>query len=197
MMSQPSITPGFSDIVQDSQHVFRRVLEATSNPGRIVEIDARPQAPEPMAVATAAVALTLCDFETPVWLDEILRQQSIEQHLRFHAGCPLVSEQEKAALAFFGAPASLTSLEGFAIGTDEYPDRSATLVLQVYQLGQGPAVRLEGPGIESTVEVRVAGLPPEFWSWARDNHTLFPLGLDFLFTCGNKLMAIPRSSRIL
>ena len=82
--------------------------------------------------ASAAVALTLCDFQTPVWLSPDLRNDKVVHYLRFHTGAPIVDELEEAHFAFL--PRQRTScrrLTLFAQGTHEYPDRSATLVIQV------------------------------------------------------------------
>jgi alpha-D-ribose 1-methylphosphonate 5-triphosphate synthase subunit PhnH len=85
---------------------------------------------------------------------------------------------------------SLQPLARFAIGTAEYPDRSATLIVELPALATGGA-RLAGPGIETTA---VLALPDPTAFVA--NHSLNPLGLDFFFTCGAKLAALPRSTRV-
>ena len=43
------------------------------------------QAPGRMAPAATAIALALCDFETPIWLDDALSaDEAIVRYLRFH-----------------------------------------------------------------------------------------------------------------
>jgi len=67
-----TLLAGFSDTTLDSQRAFRAALDALSRPGRIVTMpDLLPDgAPVPLMPATAALALALFDYETPVWLDE-------------------------------------------------------------------------------------------------------------------------------
>ena len=78
--------------------------------------------------------LTLVDADTPVWLDA---GADAAAWLAFHAGCPLVVSPGDAAFVLAcGAPPLLGSL---ALGTDEEPHRSATLVLQVAALEAGRA----------------------------------------------------------
>ncbi len=48
---------------------------------------------------------------------------------------------------------------------------------------------LTGPGIKTTARLNL----PEVAAF-RANRALFPLGLDFFFTCGNRLAALPRST---
>jgi alpha-D-ribose 1-methylphosphonate 5-triphosphate synthase subunit PhnH len=81
----------------------------------------------------------------------------------------------------------------FAQGLDQYPDRSATLLLQVPGLEGGPAVTLAGPGMREAAEIAPAGLPDWFWNDWRLNAAQFPLGVDIFFTCGRSVIGLPRS----
>ena len=55
---------GFDDPVYESQIVFRKILKVMSEPGTIKKIKNKLSAPAPMMKATAAVCLTLMDFQT-------------------------------------------------------------------------------------------------------------------------------------
>jgi alpha-D-ribose 1-methylphosphonate 5-triphosphate synthase subunit PhnH len=187
---------GFVDPVLGSQRVFRRVLEAMAHPGRIVTLDAFIDAPASLAPASAAVCLTLLDFETPLWLDDAARSPEAEEWLRFHCGVPLVDRPEAARFALVLAPATMRELGAFDAGTDAMPDRSATLVLQVDALGGGAGPRLVGPGIADTGQLAVRGAPARFWDLVRDNATRFPRGVDMLLASGRRLAALPRTVRV-
>ncbi len=131
------LAPGFADPVRDAQATFRAVLDALAHPGRIIELPvalAAP-APKPLRDAAAAVALTLCDMDTPVWLDAGL--VGCADYLRFHCGAPLVPDPGTAHFAFIGDGLLLPSLDAFALGSDEYPDRSTTLIIEVADLQAG------------------------------------------------------------
>ena len=183
-MDASSLEGGFADPARDAAHAFRAVLDAMSRPGRVATgFAARP--PAPMGQAAGAVALTLCDHDTPVWLAPDLALGAIRDWFAFHTGAPMVSRAE--ARFAFGSWESLAPVSDFAIGTPEFPDRSATLVAEVPALGD--AHRLTGPGIE--VEARMT--VPDTTAF-QANRALFPLGWDAILTCGDQLAALPRST---
>src|SRR5215813_1946198 len=128
--ARTDVRRGFVDPVLGSQRVFRRVLEAMAHPGRIVTLDALLDTPASFAPASAAVCLTLLDFETPLWLDDAARAPEAMEWLRFHCGVPLVDQPEAARFALVLAPATMPENDEFDAGTDAMPDRSATLILQ-------------------------------------------------------------------
>ena len=70
-----------------------------------------------------------------MWLDAALRgSDPVCGWLRLHCGCRLVSEPADAAFAFVGVPRDLPAIDAFSLGTPDYPDRSATIVIQVSSL---------------------------------------------------------------
>jgi alpha-D-ribose 1-methylphosphonate 5-triphosphate synthase subunit PhnH len=184
---------GFSDPVFQSQSVFRTLLNANAYAGRIHTLAIEMEAPAPLDMATAAVTLTLCDFDTTLWLDGKAADSAALAYLQFHSGAPVAALTQKADFAIVTAPEEMPHLDDFAIGEDRYPDRSATLIVQVPSLTEGPATTWSGPGIETTNTLHIAGLPESFWQQWRDNHALYPLGVDVVFTCGRDIVAMPRT----
>jgi alpha-D-ribose 1-methylphosphonate 5-triphosphate synthase subunit PhnH len=187
------LTPGFADPALDSQRCFRAVLEAMSRPGRVQQLPADlADPPAPLGLAAGAVLLTLADADTPVWIDAAAAPAA--DWLRFHAGCPLVAAPGDAQ--FVLACGGMPGFETLAQGTEEAPENSATLVLQVASLARGAGLRLTGPGIATEHCLHVEGLPPGFaLGWAR-NAALFPRGVDVILCAGGSLAALPRSLRI-
>lgn len=192
------IAVGFADPVEAGQRHFRSALDAMAHPGRIVSLDAAalPEAPPPLAPAAFAIALTLVDFEAPVWLDAPLRRPEIAATLRFHCGCPLVEEPGSAAFALVADAAKAPPLDAFAPGEPEYPDRSTTLILQVAGLEAGRGATLTGPGIAGAARLAIDGVPPRLWAELRANHARFPLGVDVLLAAGSRIAALPRSTKV-
>ncbi len=190
----PGIAAGFQNPVFESQASFRALLEAMAHPGRIVAISAEADPPPPLNSASFAVVLTLCDHETPLWLDNAASTPGIASSLRFHCGARLVEDPGQAAFALCAD--SLPELQGFARGTADFPDRSATVICQVASLGEGASYRLRGPGVEGIASLRVAGLPQYFASQWAANRALFPQGIDLILTQGRNLCALPRSLAI-
>jgi alpha-D-ribose 1-methylphosphonate 5-triphosphate synthase subunit PhnH len=183
---------GFVDPSHDSQRVFRAVLDAFSHPGRIVEVPAETETPGALSIAMTAFLLTLVDRETPLWLAPEFDSAEVRDFVRFHAGAPIVADAASALFAF-ATPTREPMLDGLAIGTDPYPDRSATLVIEVPSLRGGPTRTLRGPGIDGGTTAGIAGLADSFWSEWTANRALFPCGVDVVFAAGNELLALPRS----
>jgi len=193
-MGQDMLAPGFCDPVLASQAVFRTVMEALARPGSVAVVDAAVAAPAPLGAAAGALALTLLDFDTPVWLDPALAGASeTGGWFKFHTGAPLTTDPGAAAFAFIAEPARMPDFEDFCRGSLEYPDRSTTLVLQVEHLSEGDGFKLSGPGIKGTRTLSAAPLPPGFTDRMAANRALFPRGLDIILTCGRRLAALPRS----
>jgi len=189
--------PGLADPVFDAQRLFRVVLEALSRPATLHPLPLEVAPPRPLNPWVGAVALALCDLDTPVWLDPTLDDPAVRAWLRFHTGCPLVTDPGAAAFAFVGDTARLDDLAVFGIGTEEYPDRSTTVVAQVAALGRGAeGPRLTGPGIPDPIHLAAEGLPPGFWTAWKDNAALYPQGIDLLLAAPDQLAGLPRSTRI-
>ncbi len=84
----------------------------------------------------------------------------------------------------------LLPLSAYPIGTSAYPDRSATLIVERDTLAATGAT-LTGPGIKDSANLSL----PETDAF-QANHAQFPLGLDFIFTSGDRLAALPRTTEV-
>jgi alpha-D-ribose 1-methylphosphonate 5-triphosphate synthase subunit PhnH len=187
-MSANALQPGFADPVADAQSCFRAVLDAMARPGQIREAGLGLVPPTPLAPATAAVLLTLVDYDTPVWLDETA--SAARAWIGFHCGAPIVP---MIGACSFAVALTLPGLSVIPAGTHESPESAATLILQVDALGRGRTYRLAGPGLRAPVLLSVEGLPAGFASAWQDNHALFPRGVDIVLCAGTSLAALPRS----
>ena len=185
-MLADTLTGGFSDPAVQSAHAFRSVMEAMARPGTIQSI-AGATPPAPLSPAAGAVMLTLCDTDTPVYLTGALDCDAVRAWLAFHTGAPVMGPSH--AMFAFGTWEALAPLSAYQIGTSEYPDRSATLIVERDSLGAGST--LIGPGIKDRASL---SLPEQAAFQA--NRALFPLGLDFIFTSGDQLAALPRSTEV-
>jgi alpha-D-ribose 1-methylphosphonate 5-triphosphate synthase subunit PhnH len=192
------LTAAFVDPVSSAQATFRAILDAMARPGSLRPLTVSLSAPPPMNRGAAAVALTLCDQDTPVWLDAELRASArVCEWLRFHCGCPLVEEPEQAAFAFVSRAADVPAFEDFNIGTADYPDRSTTVVLQVKTLSSAPGLVLTGPGIRDARTLNAELLPNDMVRRLARNRSLFPRGVDLILATQDAVAALPRSVRVL
>lgn len=197
MLASHDLGGGFADPVFDSQAVFRAVLDAMARPGAVLPMPRRATPPTPLNTSAAAILLALADADTPVFLDGgFADTSSIAGWIRFHAGAPVVDAPEQASFAVIGDPHELRSFDGFGQGSAEYPDRSATLVLQVPGLSSGEVLTLRGPGVRDAATLAVPGLPDSFAEmWSR-NRAAFPLGVDLIFAAPDAVAALPRTTEI-
>ncbi|MBS0537891.1 MAG: phosphonate C-P lyase system protein PhnH [Proteobacteria bacterium] len=189
------LAAGFADSSHDSQRMFRAVLDAFSHPGRILSVPVEVETPANLPIATTAFLLTLVDRETPLWLAPAFDKPEIVDFIRFHTSAPIVADPAAAIFALL-TPDRAPLLDGFAIGSDPYPDRSATLVIELPALRGGPVHTMRGPGIDGTAPIEIAGLPDGFWSEWTANGVLFPCGVDVVFAAGRELLALPRSTSL-
>lgn len=196
LLDLADIAPAFPDPTRGSQAVFRKVMEAMARPGVVHDLGFAPDAPEGLDRAAGAIALTLFDFETKVWLDPRLRGGLAEGWMRFHCGAPLTQDPMAAAFALVTDLASAPALSAFNMGDAKYPDRSTTLVVQLPSLEGGSQVVLTGPGIKTQMSLALAGLPDGFWAQVQANHEQFQFGVDLIFVAGDRVTALPRSTRI-
>jgi alpha-D-ribose 1-methylphosphonate 5-triphosphate synthase subunit PhnH len=192
----PSIQPGFTDAVAGSQAVFRIAMNAMARPGQRLPIATDLVPPRPLTAATAALLLTLCDFETAVWLDPPLAAGAgVPEYVRFHTGARLTASPAEAAYAVITDTSRIPPLAAFAQGTPDYPDRSTTVIVQVGSLSAS-GWRLEGPGILGHATFSASPLPGDFPQQMRANRTRFPCGVDIFFTTDTEIAALPRSTRL-
>jgi len=192
-MMQPA--PGFHDPVQQSQQAFRILLDAMSRPGRIASLKQEPGRPAGLAPALAAALLTLCDLDTPVWLGPGFSTPEMRDWLRFHTGAPLATAPAQAAVALLSCENEIV-LEDFSFGTDEAPERGATLLVQVPALTGAAAITWRGPGIRDAQSMPSCGLPATFWRQRVRLGSAFPRGLDIYLACGGDIVVLPRSTAV-
>lgn len=185
-MSQ-DLSPGFANPVADAQGCFRAVLDAMSHPGQCYSVSGA-SGPPPLCPAASALLLTLVDHETPLWLDPAAA--GTRDWVSFHTGAPAAPTPEQA---LFALALSLPDLATLPAGTDEAPETSATIILQLASLQAGQRFRLEGPGLRHPAVLLADGLPAGFAAIWQRNHAQFPRGIDLILCAGNQLAALPRS----
>jgi len=195
MTTATQIAPGFSDPVFQSQAAFRALLAALAEPGTRQVLAGKVQPPEGLHAAAATALVTLADYETPIWLPSSLREGPAGAWLRFHCGAALVAEPGRAAFAVIDGLDPAPALADFDAGSDRFPDRSATVIVQCAAL-EGEAVTLSGPGIAGTRPIAPLGLRSGFWAEVAANNRAYPLGIDLLLCHADAFFGLPRSTSI-
>lgn len=188
---------GFADPVFDAQAVFRQVMNALARPGTVNTIEAVAKPPEPLSPLIGAIAATLFDGDTGIWLDpQLARRNDVIGWLTFHTAAPIVDQGFDARFALVGDGALLPSLESFAQGTQEYPDRSTTIILQMEGFFGGAPLILTGPGIRDSQVIEPIGLPPHFCDQWAGNNSRYPRGVDVILAAPDGIIGLPRTTRI-
>jgi alpha-D-ribose 1-methylphosphonate 5-triphosphate synthase subunit PhnH len=189
------VAPGFADPVLDSQSAFRGCLAALATPGTLVALGAGLDPLPGLHPAATALLLSLLDQDTRLWLSPSVATGPLATSLKFHTGCSLAAAPGEGDFALVARVEELPSLAAFSAGSDEYPERSATVVLQVPAI-EASGWRLSGPGIRDEVRLSVPALGPEFVAdWER-NRARFPRGVDFYLSCGDRVCGLPRTTRV-
>ncbi|TCU66562.1 alpha-D-ribose 1-methylphosphonate 5-triphosphate synthase subunit PhnH [Bradyrhizobium sp. R2.2-H] len=197
MTTIAELPPGFADKVLSAQSTFRSVMDAMARPGSVQRIVPMAGAPDTMMRGTAAIALTLFDHDTPLWLDVRMAESSdLVKWLKFHTGAPVVQDCSIASFALISDGTALPPLDRFALGTSEYPDRSTTVIIQVDGLASGRGFELHGPGIDGVATLQASIKPFDLFERLRINEALFPRGVDVVLVADDAVVAIPRTTRV-
>ena len=186
-MTTVALEGGFSNPPHDAAYAFRTLMDVIARPGRIGRLSGATPPPG-LSTAAGTLLLTLADPDTPVFLADDLNTPDVRDWVTFHTGAPLRGPSH--ATFAVGGWDSLRPLDVYPIGTPEYPDRSTTLIVECEVL-DATGTRLTGPGIEDSAMLPLPD--PDFFD---RNSRCFPLGLDFYFTCGDRIAGLPRSTRI-
>jgi alpha-D-ribose 1-methylphosphonate 5-triphosphate synthase subunit PhnH len=181
------------DSVFDCQAVFRKLLEAFSNPGRVVDISLHASKLRVASGPYVAVAATLMDNETGFCVvgDDALAG-AVQQ---FTYACP--EKLEESGFVFVLSPcdeAQMKSiLSAVPAGTMAEPHRSGVLFVRVEGFSSNPSCRLKGPGIDGAASTP---LGPYAESWIRARREVsheYPSGVDIAFiTDAGQVVAAPR-----
>ena len=197
MRTVAELPGGFADKVLSAQSTFRSVMDAMARPGSIQRIASAAGTPPAMMRGTAAIALTLFDHDTPIWLDsKMSATPDVGKWLKFHTSAPVVADSSISSFALVGDPQNLPALDRFAFGSSEYPDRSTTMILQVESLNDGPVLELQGPGIDGAAVLRASIRPRDLFERLSINAALFPRGIDVVLVHDDCIVAIPRTTQL-
>lgn len=198
--------PGFADPTRDAQRAFRAVLDAVAHPTRSFPLAGPAEPPAALGRGLAAVALTLLDEDCTVWLGgQLAIDAEVSAWLAFHTGARRVNEAGAAGFVIT-APRALPPLESLALGTDEAPHLSATVVLDIRGCTGFPNTGFPntgqarftaaGPGIDGTAALAAPWAPDGFADAWHRNSGIFPRGVDLLLVDEDTVAALPRTTHL-
>jgi len=188
--------PGFADPTRDGQRAFRAILDALARPARPYPLLGPGEPPAALGRGLAAAALTLLDEDCTVWLGGALGDDAeTAAWLAFHTGARRTGDPAAAGFVIAG-PDALPPLASLALGTDEAPHLSATVMLDVRGCTGPAAFTAQGPGIDGTAALAAPWALDGFADAWRRNTELFPRGVDLLLVDSGAVTALPRTTRL-
>jgi alpha-D-ribose 1-methylphosphonate 5-triphosphate synthase subunit PhnH len=188
--------PGFADPTPDAQRAFRAVLDAMAHPARSFPLAGPLDPPAALGRGLAAVSLTLLDEDCAVWLGGALAgDDEVAAWLAFHTGARRVNAAAAAGFVIAG-PGALPPLASLALGTEEAPHLSATVVLDTRGCAGAARFTARGPGIDGTAALAAPWAPDGFADAWRRNTGIFPRGVDLLLVDEDTVAALPRTTQL-
>ena len=182
--------------LHESQTVFRLLLDALSQPGKVFRLPADLVARIPVVEVPL---LALLGYDTPFAL--LAADASREQLIARATSGRIV---EPAVAAYLGVPDSRTELlpMGLCLGTPMRPDSAAQVSVQVNGIFTSATestatLHISGPGVETTNHVTCDGATTGELEFLLRRDWTAPRGLDlWVIGVDGSFIGIPRTSRI-
>ena len=196
------IPAGFANSFHTSQSVFRTALKALSYPGRVLKLEHDAAIPDQTNPAIGALLLALLDSETSLWCSNQSEINLAADWLQFHTDCAILKTPEEVDFLWVKNICDLPSLNNFKLGTDQYPDKSATCILEVPNLKEKSPLsyELKGPGIHFKEILEIKGWEQkdyqDFLTFWNQNNQLFPCGIDVFLSDGKYIVGLPRTTHL-
>jgi alpha-D-ribose 1-methylphosphonate 5-triphosphate synthase subunit PhnH len=181
------------DFVFDCQEVFRKLLEAFSNPGRIVDISTNADRLNTSYRACLAVAATLIDNETAFCVIGSDELADLVQQFTYARSVAL----EESDFVFVTNKCECFQMDGILSsapsGSMEEPHKSGIVLVRMEEFSPAPGCALKGPGINGEIQ---APLGPYAEAWLKARRAAaheYPCGVDIAFiTDEGQIVAAPR-----
>ncbi|MFC0178602.1 phosphonate C-P lyase system protein PhnH [Thorsellia kenyensis] len=200
------IQKGFKQLSTDAQVVFKKVLQALSEPGLCIEYDYEGLYWPNLHPTTTGLFLSLCDVDTPIGGDSALLNEEIRKSLAFHTQSPFVNNVSEANFVLFDETVSLDILTLLAKGSALSPENNCTVVIQcsgkkIENRTESPPkleLNLSGPGIpdQRTFAIDNLTLASGIVQYLIKGRPKFPMGLDFIFTTSNTFIGLSRTTKV-
>ena len=198
-MDKQTYIPGFARPVQNSQTMFRIILEAMSRP-----LLSRPLSeeligditpPPEMSSTLSAALLTLCDENTSVWLDTKL-PTSVSQWLTAQTGAPVTEDLADADFVVVTDQDAFPGLLACKLGNDEEPHKSATILIHVENNYSTVPYIVHGPGVNGSFEWENSDLRDHIIADRAALMSQFPRGVDIVLAGTSSIRGLPRTTAL-
>jgi len=189
------------DSVSDAQTHFRVLLDSMAHPGLLRSLDTPGLSP-PGDLSPAAAAIALALLNADVTFAGFGIGETAIEYIRQNTYSLTVAGAGDADFLFLrNAGEHLAAIAAARSGLPAYPETGATAVIQLQRLDAQPfpgslAICVAGPGVDGTACFHTAGVSTAVLATVSDRNDEYPLGIDIFFTCGERVVSIPRSCRM-
>jgi alpha-D-ribose 1-methylphosphonate 5-triphosphate synthase subunit PhnH len=197
-------TAALLDTIRSDQQTFRTALNALANPGRVDLLATASRSDAPTLNGnryTGPFLMALLDHEVSFSVEPGPDAGAFAAYILKRSRAPIVSaDRADFVLADSSKLDPQLPLE-LRTGSFDYPDDSATLIVQVPTLDQDEAseltLSLEGPGIPGRRILKLTGVAAELFT-ARDRAIAhYPIGIDLIFIdFEGRISALPRTTQV-
>lgn len=197
-------TAALLDTIRSDQQTFRTTLSALANPGQIERLATAARSDAPTVNGnrfTGPLLMALLDHEVSFAVEPGPDAGVFAAFILKRTRCPIVSTDRAAFVVADHSRLDPQLPLELRTGSFDYPDDSATLIVQVPTLDQDAAtdlrISLEGPGVPGRRIINLSGVTGELFA-ARDRaNAHYPIGIDLIFIDHEgRIIALPRTTQV-
>lgn len=181
------------DFVHDTQQVFRQILMALSNPGKIYSIEKEKKGFDSRWAELIAISCTLLDHETTFYVE---KTPELKEYI---VSLTLSREEtlENARFIYLTSQINYVNLynimQSAGKGSLSDPQCSATLIVFCDSLWGNREIRLRGPGVEGERTVFTTEYIENILRIRQAQKTEYPCGMEIILVSPKgEIMAFPR-----
>jgi len=184
--------------VFDAQVHFRTILDSMARPGKVNNIgEIKIQSPANLHPASALVAFALLNRDVAFYVRN--NKEEISEYFVVNTNSKPTTISNADFVFIAGTDDDQILLET-NIGVLEYPEKSATIIIDVDHIYDVPKdqtheIILQGPGVDGEKRVYVSNISSNILQALKEQNSEYPLGVDVILTDGEgNIMCIPRSN---
>ncbi|MDQ3411622.1 MAG: phosphonate C-P lyase system protein PhnH [Chloroflexota bacterium] len=191
------------DPIRASQHTFRALLTALSTPGSLHPLGVHPAVAQAGPAGNpwlASALVALLDHEVTLAVDASMPARQALVDLLHRRTRTSLASLEQADFVVADILAMDPALPGrLKRGSLEYPDDSATLLVEVESLAStsqaGAETTVRGPGVDGERAAWLPGLTDSFLAARDEANRHYPMGIDlFVIDHAGQVMGLPRTA---
>lgn len=179
-----------------NQKSFRKLLEALSYPGKLVNFTADLSYRGDLSNELMEAVISLVDGEVGIYISSDDEKSKEEIYIRTNAKAKEISQADFIVVAKEDFSKLSSIINQASKGTYVSPDDGATIIVEIGEFSSKENLSLRGPGIEDTNQCQI----PNSSSWLQARNEAvekFPMGVDIFFiSADKKILGLPRTTKV-